>query len=176
LAAAQQAGSRRGMAVALDSVGCALTRLGRIDEARTVLTDALALYRELGNKSGEAMTLVDLAAVAMEEHDHAQATPLYVEALTLAWQIGDRRRVAFCLEGLGQTTVEDDAERATWYLSAAHELRCALSSPLPPSEQHHFDRTVAQIKATLSPAAFEAAWRLGADTPLDQIVAQVVGR
>lgn len=176
LVAAKRAGSRRGMAVALDGVGSALSRLGRVDEAWAALMDSLALYRELGNKSGEAMVLLDLASAAMEQADPARAEPLYMQSLTLAWQVGDRRRTAFCLEGLGQITAADDADQAMLYLSAAQHLREVLSAPLPPSEQLPFDRTVAALKTALGPAAFDAAWQRGVDSPLAEVVAQALRR
>jgi len=169
------AGSRRAMAVALDSVGCALARLGRSAEAQAALTESLALQRELGNKGGQAMVLADLASAALDAHAEAQAAGLYREALALAWQIGDRRRAAFCLEGLGQITADDDAGQAAVYLSAAQAVRQTLSAPLPPSEQRPFDRTVAALQAALGPAAFATAWQRGADTPLDQVVARALG-
>ena len=169
------AGSRRAMAVALDSVGCALARLGRSAEAQAALTESLALQRELGNKGGQAMVLADLASAALDAHAEAQAAGLYREALALAWQIGDRRRAAFCLEGLGQITADDDAGQATVYLSAAQAVRQTLSAPLPPSEQRPFDRTVAALQAALGPVAFATTWQRGADTPLDQVVARALG-
>ena len=99
-----------------------------------------------------------------------------MQSLTLAWQVGDRRRAAFCLEGLGQIMADDEVEQATLYLSAAQHLREVLSAPLPPSEQLPFDRTVAALKTTLGPAAFDAAWQRGAHLPLAEVVAQALKR
>ena len=136
--------------------------------------ECLQLYRELGNKSGQAMALVDLAMVAAGQNDQPRATQLYLEALALAWQIGDRRRIAFCLEGLSRAAVEVDPERATYWLSAADWLRQAIATPLPPAEQAAHDRVLEQLHQRLSPALFEAGWQYGRGTSLDEVVMPLV--
>jgi hypothetical protein len=50
--------------------------------------------------------------IATRQGDTGAARVLYHEALGLAWHIGDRRRVAFCLEGLSAAAVKIDPERA----------------------------------------------------------------
>lgn len=171
---ARHAGSRRAMAIALDGVGAALARLGQMDKAWAYLTESLALYHELGNKTGQAMVLADLASTAIGQGDLHRATALYLEGLDVSWQIGDRRRSAFCLEGLAQSTAEADPERAAMCLSAAQRLRHIIASPLPPSEKQACDQTIAQIRSQLSPAAFELAWQWGQTTPIEDIVTHLL--
>ncbi len=167
---ARRMNDRRGLASALDGVGAALGKLGRYAEAGHWLTESLTLYRELGNKNGQAMVLNDLAMVVAGQHDDQSARQLYLEALGLAWQIGDRRRIAFCLEGLGLASVESDPERTTWWLSAADGLREIIAAPLPPAEKVLYDQALAQLHDRLSPAIFEAAWQSGRMTPLAEVV------
>lgn len=171
---ARHMNDRRGLASALDGVGAALGKLGRYAEAGHWLTESLTLYRELGNKNGQAMVLNDLAMVVAGQHDDQSARQLYLEALGLAWQIGDRRRIAFCLEGLGLASVESDPERTTWWLSAADGLRELIAAPLPPAEKVLYDQALAQLHERLSPAIFEAAWQSGRMTPLADVVAPLL--
>jgi hypothetical protein len=102
--------------------------------------------------------------------DHTRAAELYREGLALAHQVGDRRRIAFCLEGLGQTTVQTDPERAVCWLGAAAELRNTINSPLPAIEQTINDEVLAQLHEQLSPEIFEAAWNYGRLTSLAEVV------
>ena len=84
--------------------------------------------------------------------------------------MGDRRRIAFCLEGLSQTTVETDPELAVCWLGAAAELRNTINSPLPAIEEAINDEVLAQLNERLSPEIFEAAWNYGRLTPLAEVV------
>jgi tetratricopeptide (TPR) repeat protein len=166
--------NRRGMALALDGVGAALAKLRRLPEAWSALIEGLTLYRELGNQSGQAMMLADLAMVVEAQADHTRAAELYREGLALAYQVGDRRRIAFCLEGLSQTTVQIDPERVVCWLGAAAELRNTINSPLPAIEKAFNDEVLAQLHKRLSPEIFEAAWNYGRLTPLAEVVAPLL--
>ena len=167
---ARQVNNRRAMAVALDGVGAAWGGLGRYDEAGPPLLASLALYRELRNTSGQATVLMDLAMMAAGQHDQTGAIPLFIEALALAWQIGDRRRMAFCLEGLGEVKTDSEPERAVVWLSAADALRQSIASPLPPAELERYEQAIGQLRANLSLEMFEATWQVGQITPLAQVV------
>jgi hypothetical protein len=136
--------------------------------------ESLTLYRELGNKSGQAMVLADLAMIIVQQGDQLRATRLYNEALVIAWQIGDRRRVAFCLEGLSTAAVETDPEHATYWLSAAGSLRESVAAPLPPSDQAMYDQVLQQLQYHLSPAIFGAAWQYGQLTSLEEVIAPLL--
>jgi hypothetical protein len=138
------------------------------------VNEALLLYRESGNKSGQAMVLTDLAMIAARQHAVEAARTLYREALNLAWQIGDRRRVAFCLEGLSVTMAEADSERAVCWSSTAQSLRQTIAAPLPPAEQADYEQVLAQLRASLSPEIFEAAWQLGQHGVLAEIVGPLI--
>ena len=52
-------------AVILNSLGVSLTKLGRPEEARTVLEESLALSREIGERQLEAHALAALGQVAL---------------------------------------------------------------------------------------------------------------
>ena len=58
-------GNPRHEAVILNSLGVCLTKLGRPDEARTVLEESLALSREIGERQLEAHALAALGQVAL---------------------------------------------------------------------------------------------------------------
>ena len=82
--------NRRGMALALDGVGAALARLRRLPEAWSALMEGLTLYRELGNQSGQAMMLADLAMVMEAQADHTRAASCTVKGWRwpTRWVIG----------------------------------------------------------------------------------------
>jgi serine/threonine protein kinase/tetratricopeptide (TPR) repeat protein len=76
--------------VLLNSLGVSLTRLGRPDEARTVLEEGLALSREIGERQLEAHALAALGLVCMNTHDPAGAAECFEQSRALREAIGDR--------------------------------------------------------------------------------------
>lgn len=82
----------------------------------------------------------------------------------------DRRRIAFCLEGLGQSVSEADPEQAVRWLSAAQALRQEISAPLPPSEQDLFQRALDRLTARFGAETLEALWQRAQSLPLDEVV------
>lgn len=73
---------------------------GNYDEAADMYRQALALYRAIGNRLGEANALDNLGCVCMSTGDHAQAADLQGQALTLFRDVGDRRGEAQALTTL----------------------------------------------------------------------------
>lgn len=69
-------GMRAEQARAMAYHGCALLRQHQVDRARTLLTEAKALYRLLGNAVGEATVLISLAEAALLEGDFHTASTL----------------------------------------------------------------------------------------------------
>ena len=77
-------------AVTLNSIGACLTRLGRRDEARTVLSESLALSRQLGERQLEAHALTTLGHVFVDAHDATRAAECFERSLVIRREIGDR--------------------------------------------------------------------------------------
>jgi tetratricopeptide (TPR) repeat protein len=77
---------------------------GRIDEARRGAARALELAREHKERGHEAWIFRLLGEVAAHPAalDAGQARPRYLEALTLATELGMRPLVAHCHLGLGK--------------------------------------------------------------------------
>jgi serine/threonine protein kinase/tetratricopeptide (TPR) repeat protein len=109
-------GSSRGdEAVILNSLGVSLTKLGRPDEARTVLEESLALSREIGERQLEAHALAALGLVCMNTHDLAAAAGCFEQSRVIREALGDRageasmrRRLAACAEASHTESGESD--------------------------------------------------------------------
>jgi Flp pilus assembly protein TadD len=76
--------------VILNSLGASLTRLGRPDEARTVLDEGLALSRAIGERQLEAHALAALGHVSLTTGDTGGAAQRFEESRLLRQAIGDR--------------------------------------------------------------------------------------
>src|SRR5206468_3788189 len=125
------------------------------------------IFRDLGDQIGIALLLTDLGSVAQARGDIVRAAQLHSESLALSWKIGDKRRVAFCLEGLAAGARQP--LRAATLFGAAEALREEIGAPLPPAERADYERHVAAA-CVGDRAMFAAAWAEGGRMPIAQVV------
>ena len=110
-----------------------------------------------------------------DSHDAEQAARLYREALALSWKIGDKRRVAFCLEGLAIAAGARRRLGAAQLFGAAAALRDAIGAPLPPSEQADYARNLAAARADAADT-FATSWSAGSAMALEQAIEYALDR
>ncbi|MCB9135171.1 MAG: tetratricopeptide repeat protein [Anaerolineales bacterium] len=162
--------SKLNQASALETVGMAMFKLGHPAQGRPLLEESLAIYRSTESPSGEILVLSGLGQVDLGLGDISQAVQNFQGALRLAHEMGDKRRMAFSLEGLAEAWAVTDPARAASLLGAAHTLREAIHSPLPPGEQAGYEVTQARIRTALGEAAFAEAWQAGTQFTLTQML------
>jgi predicted ATPase/DNA-binding SARP family transcriptional activator/Tfp pilus assembly protein PilF len=92
-------------AAALDAAGWLAYYQGDFGQARTLQEEALALWRELGDRAGIPTSLNNLGAGAYGQGDAARAVALFEEALALRRGLGDRHGIASSLNNLGVVAV-----------------------------------------------------------------------
>ena len=110
--------------------------------------------------------------MALARGEYERAGGLYRESLALQREVGEKRDIAECLEGLAGVAGEQGrAERATRLLGAAEALREEVGAPLPPADRARYERSVAAVRAGLDEETFESAWAQGRAMPLEQAVA-----
>ena len=76
--------------VILNGLGASLTRLGRPDEARTVLEEGLALSRTIGERQLEGYALAALGHVSLTTGDRATAAQRFEQSRRVRQAIDDR--------------------------------------------------------------------------------------
>ena len=135
LALVRAIGADRGdEAVILNSLGVTLTKLGRPDEARTVLEESLALSREIGERQLEAHALAALGQVSLNAHDLDGAAECFEQSRALRQASAIASAKAGCSSGsprsrpdwrsrppldASEAAAAAAAERATTTLDAA---------------------------------------------------------
>jgi predicted ATPase/DNA-binding SARP family transcriptional activator len=100
-ALAAGAAAARPRAAALHAAGWLAYYQGDVGRAVTLLEEALALWRALGDQQGMAASLNRLGALASFQSDFGRAVTLYEEALALWRELGDRQGIASSLNDLG---------------------------------------------------------------------------
>jgi tetratricopeptide (TPR) repeat protein len=104
------------------AVGTAEARSGRRDAARTHLESALAIFRELGHKSGEGFVLGNLGGVAYSTGKYEEALACYQAAMDIQRAAGNRRMEGANLANIGlvhHTQGNLEQARACFETSAA---------------------------------------------------------
>ena len=91
----------RARAEALNCAGALTSMQGETAHARVLYEESLAIRRELGDKSGIAISLNNLGLVAKDEGDYAHARILYEESLAIRRALGNKSGIANSLIGLG---------------------------------------------------------------------------
>jgi len=82
-------------------IGNARFMAGERQEAKKVFEEVLAVDREVGNRSGQAACLANLARIYLKEDDEDAALPLLEKALSIAREIGSIDKAQHFLRDIG---------------------------------------------------------------------------
>src|SRR5262249_21298155 len=119
-----------------------------------------------------ANLLQNLGCVAHHQGDFPRAAALFRESLSLCAELGDRRSIAGCLEGLaGVAGRTAHPERAACLFGAAAALQEAIGARLHSADLAEYNDNVALVQSQLAREAFAAAWAAGRALTLDQALA-----
>ncbi|MEZ4861324.1 MAG: tetratricopeptide repeat protein [Caldilineaceae bacterium] len=153
----------------------ALVRLGQLAAGMQILEECLGAFEEQDDRAGVATVLVDLGQAAYRQQDYVHSFAYHARALGLAHSIGDRRRAAFALEGMGvarayNATTTENLTEAVQFLAAASTLRHTIGAPLPAIERTAYEEALTLASTHLAPTQYDSAWQNGAAISVAQIV------
>jgi predicted ATPase len=161
---------------AYNMLGQAARLQGEFGRASFLLWRALRLFRATDNPD-VAVILSSLGEVARDAGRPAQARRLFRAALRRHAALGNKRHMAYELEGFAAAAGLEHAGRlALVYLGAAQALREETGGPLPPVEQAILDRILAPAVAALSVRERQEALNQGRNQPLSTTVAQALAQ
>jgi tetratricopeptide (TPR) repeat protein len=165
---AQQLGDREGLNGEQHELGELMLLLGDDARAWDLQAASLAGFRERGNKLGMEMALINLGYVARHLGKQGQAAAMYLEALAIADERGDRGHTIECLAGLAGLA---EPSRAARLFGAAEALREVDRSQPVLARRREIERNLVAARAQLDPDAWDAAWAEGRAMTLEQAVA-----
>jgi ATP/maltotriose-dependent transcriptional regulator MalT len=96
----------------LNKLGLTVRCRGDYVAARELYAEALAIGRELGDRSWEALVLNNLGRAAYYQGDLASARALHEQSLAIRKKVGDRRGIATSLGDLGDVAHQQGDYRA----------------------------------------------------------------
>ena len=107
----------------LNSIGFVYSALGEKEKALGYCEQALPLFRQVGDHSGEATTLNNIGAVYADLGEKGKALGYYEEALPLLRQVRDRSGEATTLNNIGRVYADlGEKEKALGYFEEALPL------------------------------------------------------
>ncbi|MCC6613100.1 MAG: helix-turn-helix domain-containing protein [Anaerolineae bacterium] len=175
MAAAQEADLPWETGSLLNGLGEVARSQRRYEEAMRYYQRGLADARKLGNHWLAAHILDNIAHAAYAQGQFEVAAAYTRQSLEASMILGDERGIAMCLEKMGGIAIASGApERAAHLLGAAEALRKAKNAPVEGMDAEDYHRFVADVRQQLAPDALEAAWQFGGQTPLAQIIDQVL--
>jgi hypothetical protein len=108
--------------------------------------------------------------------DPTAAAPHLAEALRFYRRAGARMHVAWMVEGLAAGALAGgDAARAARLWGAAAAARAAIGAEVWPVERGAYEQCLAEARAALGDAGFEAAWAAGLALTWEQGAAEALG-
>ncbi|MEZ4865863.1 MAG: tetratricopeptide repeat protein [Caldilineaceae bacterium] len=145
------------------------------EKAKHYQQRALTLLKELGFQAYVALALTRLGNLALLQKELASAHAYYAESLDICRQIGNKRSLVAGLEGLaGVAVLSEHPRQAAHLLGAAEACRQAIGIARPIEERATYEQTVAIAHAALGALQFEAAYRTGQTTALDEVITQAL--
>jgi len=157
----------------LRQLGLIAWHQGNLAQAEAYTQEALALARELGDKSLIATTLQNLGYFASLQGDLKQAGACYREGLSLAQEIGNEVQMCWPLVGLASVAAAEGQPVRAARLFGAAETRLDVKVLMNNIEHAEYERVVQSARAQLGEKAFAAAWAEGrAMTPEQILTAQ----
>jgi predicted ATPase/class 3 adenylate cyclase len=135
---------------------------GDLPRARVCLDESLAASREIGSDQETGNALCDVGVLALYEHRHGDAVPLFVESLESARRTGWPLNIAYCLRGLGCTAAASgDVETAARLMGAAESVEERIGEQTQPYARRAYEEGAALVRERLEEPAIAAAWGAG---------------
>jgi predicted ATPase/DNA-binding XRE family transcriptional regulator len=141
-------------------------------QARALLAESIALFRELQDKRGEARSLADLAHLAADEGELTSAANLAEASLSLAREVRDQWGIAYACQTLGVIWLAQcSLEEAETMLAESVDLFRQVGSPGTTAWAIHWLTWVAFFQG-----AYERAAVLGEEAlSLEESIGNVFG-
>jgi tetratricopeptide (TPR) repeat protein len=178
----RQLGSPQAVADSLLNLGVVHTRQRRYAEAEAAFAEAGAIWQASNDQEGIGTAILHMAHLARDREQLGRAAWLYVASLRIAWELGNRPRLAPALEGMAHVLLRHGTngrsdqvvlEFSTRLFACAAAVRENTGVPLPAVSQLVYQPDLLQLQSLLGPAVFEAAWGAGWDMPVASLIERI---
>jgi ATP/maltotriose-dependent transcriptional regulator MalT len=160
-----------GRSNAIHVLAVAAQMSGELEQARVLMSQRLALVRELGNYLAIAVEASNLSSVERQLGNLERAEQLAREATEIGNRLGDEWSMPYNLNSLAAVAAErGDPERAARLLGAAQAEVTRQGAAWPPDELEHLQRTRARLVDQLDHTKLDRLWNEGASWPISTAI------
>ncbi len=140
-------------------------------EAVTYNQQALEIVRQLGNRRAEGIAILNLGLLAVAQAQFAEGGRLLCEAGQIFLETGEKHHIVYVLDGLGRAYQKKNQPAAAARLyGALHAYSAATQFTLFGPDLVEHERSLAHLRAAMSPAALNQAWQQGAALGVGEVV------
>ena len=158
--------------VTSQALGAIAIRQRNQTEAERQLADSLSLTRQTGWKLMEAITLIHLGNLRLNQNHFSEAEALYRQGLTGLAQGQERLRIAQGLHAFARLCWRRNLPaRAVWLFSATDALTRSISGVLANGLKPDHEEALAAVRDALSATDFKAHWNAGQSANWETAVA-----
>ncbi|MEP6896396.1 MAG: hypothetical protein ABI986_12380, partial [Chloroflexota bacterium] len=144
---------------------------GNYETAKKIFEDGLAIFKGIHDAHFQMTCASEIGHIERRTGSLPQARKIYQETIK-GWQkLGNRSAIANQLECFGFLAIADEEpQHAIKLFGAAETLREKVQSPMTDFEQVEYDQSIAQLRAMLPEAVFNALWREGLSMGMEQAI------
>jgi predicted ATPase len=158
----ERIGSPRLASIAVENIGTALALGGDLDGALEHFARSVELSRASGEPRQIASALCSHGVALVRHGELAKARALLVEAATLADELGDRHKLADCVEGLATLVgAEGRFDEAARLAGTAEHARAEKGIVRHPDAAWWIEPALAAARSALGDNAFDAEFARG---------------
>jgi len=148
---------------------------GHLAGAQSLYEQALAIFRELGDRRGIAGTLADLGNLAREQRSYEKAHALFRESIRIFRELDHKRGIARLLECFAcSAAAQLHTERSLRLAGAAAALRQNIGAPLTPADQAKLESSLDAARHAISNTTGTTAWLEGWALPIEKTMEEVL--
>jgi non-specific serine/threonine protein kinase len=156
LAVTEGTDDKSGRSSAMHVLGVAAQMAGDLHEARTVMSQRIALAREMGNLYTISIESGNLSMVERQLGNLDAAEALAREALDIDFQRGDEMSIPWKVNGLAAVARDrGEFDRAATLIGIADATMEASGGAWPPDELVHYEQSVATLSKAMGTTEFE---------------------
>lgn len=164
-------GDAMGIATAKQLLGLVASLQGEDECAGLLLEESSKLFGQKGDRIGLSSTLLMLGHLRLGQNDADEAGAFLQQALSLLGGLKQPKGTAAALEKLAAVAAKTgQAIKGAQLCGAASRLREQFKTPLPPSEQASYQRTLAALRDVLDSQTFASGWATGQGWTLETAV------
>jgi len=169
-------GYRRGVGILLSSLGGQVRTARDYPRALDLFEEALAICREVKDKSGIAANTGNLGFVLYHLGDFQRMKTVLSESLLIDQETASTFEASWILVGLASVALAEGArQRAATILGVANALAVSAGTLYDPDDQRDREEIEAAVRGEVSDAEWQSAQEQGRRMSLDEAVEYALG-